>query len=197
VTRPAHRDPLAGTSKLLVDGTNLLHALTHGQEARQPPAAVIGRLRGAIPPETAITLVFDGAPEPGVRGERIAGGLTVRFSGRRTADEVLLQLVNDAATWTESAGTVLVVTDDRELRSLIQRRGGRSAGTQWLIGRMDRPRLASPSVGNPRPPAPPHVAQDSKEDEVRWSPGRGATTKRGNPRRTARSARRTRPSDRG
>jgi hypothetical protein len=208
VTRPLPRDPLAATAKLLVDGTNLLHALTRGPGERQPPAAVIGRLRAAIPAETAITLVFDGPPEPGVRGERIAGGLTVRYSGRRTADEVLLQLVNDAATWSESAGTVLVVTDDRELRSLIQRRGGRSAGTQWLIGRMDRPRLASPSIGNARPPKPPHIAQDPKtttsgadprddDDATRWSPGRGATTKRGNPRRAAKSGRRPPPHHRG
>jgi hypothetical protein len=211
VTRPLPRDPLAATTKLLVDGTNLLHALTRGPGERQPPAAVIGRLRAAIPAETAITLVFDGPPEPGVRGERIAGGLNVRYSGRRTADDVLLQLVNDAATWSESAGTVLVVTDDRELRSLIQRRGGRSAGTQWLIGRMDRPRLASPSIGNARPPKPPHLAQDPKattqgpggadprdaDDAARWSPGRGATTKRGNPRRAAKSGRRPPPQHRG
>src|SRR6187431_1026540 len=56
VTRPLPRDPLLNTTKLLVDGTNLLHALTSGPGDRQPPAAVIGRLRGAIPPETAITL---------------------------------------------------------------------------------------------------------------------------------------------
>jgi hypothetical protein len=197
VTRPLNRDPLAGTAKLLVDGTNLLHALTRGSAERQPPVAVIGRLRAAIPAETAITLVFDGPPDPGVRGERIAGGLTVRYSGRRTADEVLLQLVNDAATWSESAGSVLVVTDDRELRSAIQRRGGRSAGTRWLIGRLERPRLSAPSVGNARPPTPPRVAQPEPVEEVRWTPGRGATTKRGNPRRQARTGRRTRPSDQG
>lgn len=214
MTRPLQRDPLAGTTKLLVDGTNLLHALTRGPDGtrgpgdRQPPAAVIGRLRAAIPPDVAITLLFDGPPEPGVRGERIAGGLTVRFSGRRTADEVLLQLVNDAATWAEADGpgaaTVLVVTDDRDLRAAIHRRGGRSAGTQWLIGRLDRPRLSAPSVGNARPPTPPRVAQqpratDATDDDAapRWSPGRGATTKRGNPRRGAKSGRRPKPADRG
>jgi YacP-like NYN domain len=210
VTRPRPSDPLATTTKLLVDGTNLLHAFTRGPGERQPPAAVIGRLRAAIPPETAITLVFDGPPEPGVRGARIAGGLTVRYSGRRTADEVLLQLVNDAATWSEADGpgaaAVLVVTDDHDLRVAIHRRGGRSAGTGWLIGRLERPRLSAPSVGNARPPRPPHIAQDAKsvDDEARngdsaarWSPGRGATTKRGNPRRTAKSGRRPPPQNRG
>jgi hypothetical protein len=202
VTRTPH-DPLAGATKLLVDGTNLLHALTRGAN-RQPPAAVIGRLRAAIPPETSITLVFDGPAERGVRGERIAGGLTVRYSGGRPADDLILQLVNDAATWSEADGpgaaSVLVVTDDRDLRAAIHRRGGRSAGTAWLIGRLDRPRLSSPSVGNARPPTPPLVEQDAAKEERRWSPGRGATAKRGNPRRTAkagRSSRRAGPSDRG
>jgi len=204
VTRVPH-DPLAGATKLLVDGTNLLHALTHGPGGtRQPPAAVVGRLRAAVPAEVAITLVFDGPAESGLRGERIAGGVTVRYSGRRTADEVLLQLVNDAATWSEAAGsgaaTALVVTDDADLRAAIHRRGGRSAGTRWLIGRMERPRLASPSIGNARPPKPPHLDQGpagEDRDDRRWSPGRGATAKRGNPKRTAKTARRTGPPDRG
>ena len=201
MTRPLPRDPLEHTTKLLVDGTNLLHALTRGPGDRQPPAAVIGRLRAVVPKEADITLVFDGPPERGVRGERIAGGLTVRYSGRRTADEVLLSLVDDAATWSEADGpgaaSVLVVTDDRDLRAAIHRRGGRSAGTRWLIGRLDRPRLTSPSIGNPRPPKPPRVTQhattvDTTEDDGAkpWTPGRGATTKRGNPRRSPKSARR-------
>ena len=193
MTRPLPRDPLASTTKLLVDGTNLLHALTRGPADRLPPAAVIGRLRAAIPGETAIILVFDGPAEAGVRGERIAGGLTVRYSGRRTADEVILQLVDDVATWSEADGpgaaAVLVVTADRDLRAALHRRGARTAGAQWLIGRLERPRLTAPSVGNARPPTPPHVAQTPEEDTARWTPGRGATTKRGNPRRTKRSDR--------
>jgi hypothetical protein len=207
VTRPLPRDPLENTTRLLVDGTNLLHALTRGSGDRQPPAAVIGRLRAAIPSDTVITLVFDGPPEPGVRNERIAGGLTVRFSGRRSADEVLLQMVNDAATWSDADGpggaAVLVVSDDRDLRAAIHRRGGRSAGTQWLIGRLDRPRLVAPSIGNPRPPKPPRVAQDARSETdaddaaPRWSPGRGATTKRGNPRRASKSSRPPSGTDRG
>ena len=49
-----------------------------------PPAALIGRLRGAIPAATTIELVFDGPPERGLRNERIAAGLVVRYSGGRT-----------------------------------------------------------------------------------------------------------------
>ncbi len=199
MTRPiSRRNPLEGVSRLLVDGTNLLHALSRGPE-RQPPAALIGRLRGAIPAEAQITLVFDGPPDRGVRGERIAGGLTVQYSGRYSADTILVTLVEDATLGAhhpaEIADTILVVTDDRDLRLALRRRGARTAGTQWLIGRLDRPRLATPGIGNSRPPAPPRMPQqqpgEATEDEatgrVSWTPGRGATAKKGNPKRQAKS----------
>lgn len=207
MTRPVSRhDPLEGVTQLLVDGTNLLHALTRGPE-RQPPAALIGRLRGAVPPETKIVLVFDGPPERGVRGERIAGGVTVHYGGRHSGDTILVTLVEDATMGArnpaEAADAILVVTDDRDLRQALRRRGARTAGAQWLIGRIERPRLASPSVGNPRPPRPPRVPQPQPGEETeeslepRWSPGRGATTKRGNPRRQPKTGRGHEPRARG
>ena len=80
---PSH-DPLTGVTRLLVDGTNLLHALARGATGpdRQPPAALIGRIRAAIPPETKIELVFDGPSERGLKNERIAHGVSVRYGGR-------------------------------------------------------------------------------------------------------------------
>ena len=89
------RDPLANTSRLIVDGSNLLHALSRGDEP-QPPATLIGRLRAMIPAGTAIELVFDGPPERGIRGERIASGVRVRYSGNRSADWVILSACNTA-----------------------------------------------------------------------------------------------------
>jgi predicted RNA-binding protein with PIN domain len=198
VTRIAHnRDPLAGVTRLLVDGNNLLHALSSGAD-RLPPAALIGRLRAAVPAATNIELVFDGPPERGVRGERIAHGVSVRYGGRFTADTILVTLVEDVAmvAGAERGGgspatdTILVVTDDRDLRFALQRRGARTAGTSWLMTRMERPRLMAPSVGNPRPQVPPRLRQDPptatrEEDAERrgWSPGRGATRKTGNAKR--------------
>ena len=192
-----HNDPLAGVTRLLVDGTNLLHALSRGPD-RQPPAALIGRLRGAIQPETSIEIVFDGPPERGLRGERIAHGVSVRFSGRHTADTILVTLVDDVAMaagapqggGSPATDAILVVTDDRDLRFALQRRGARTAGTSWLVTRMERPRLTAPSVGNPRPPVPPRL-QQGPPSEIReadaerrgWSPGRGATRKTGNAKR--------------
>jgi hypothetical protein len=183
------RDPLAATRRLLVDGNNLLHALSRTKTAA-PPAALIGRLRGAIPASTSIEIIFDGPAERGIRGERIAAGTTVRYGGPRTADAVILALVDDVrlVDGADGTATLLIVTDDRDLRHEARFRGARTAGSAWLLGRLDSGRLASPSIGNPRPPRP--VAQrtnsDGDEDEADrqgWQPGRGATTKRGNPRR--------------
>ena len=188
----ADRDPLAATQRLLVDGNNLLHALSKTSGAA-PPAALIGRLRGAIPAATTIELVFDGPPERGLRNERIASGLVVRYSGGRTADAVILTIVDDVRLLDGGDGTatLLVVTDDRDLRHGARLRGARTAGSAWLLGRLGSGRLASPSIGNPRPPRPPRpVAQGrssdgdpAETDRPGWKPGRGATTKRGNPRK--------------
>jgi hypothetical protein len=192
------RNPLAATQRLLVDGTNLLHALSKtGGPA--PAAALIGRLRGAIPAPITIELVFDGPAERGLRNERIAAGVVVRYSGGRTADAVILAIIGDVHLLDGSDGTanLLVVTDDRDLRHSARLRGARTAGSAWLLGRLDSGRLVSPSVGNPRPPRPvraprpgPQTAEAASDgdpaetDRAGWKPGRGATTKRGNPRRS-------------
>ena len=176
------RDPLAGTTRLLVDATNLLHHLSRGPE-RLPPAALIGRLRAAIPADVAIELVFDGAPERGLRGERIASGVSVRYGGRFSADTILITLVEEAGAAAPARDGVLVVTDDRALRSAVGIRGARTAGAAWLLGRIARPRLAAPSVGNARPPLPPRLDQTPESASTPWAPGRGATRKTGNGRR--------------
>ena len=109
------RNPLAATRRLVVDGTNLLHALSKTPTAA-PPAALIGRLRGVIPAATTIELVFDGPPERGLRNERIAAGVVVRYSGGRTADDVILTMIEDVRLidGPDGTGTLLVVTDDRK-----------------------------------------------------------------------------------
>ncbi len=190
------RDPLAATQHLLIDGSNLLHALSK-QPGGAPPAALIGRLRGVIPAGIAIELVFDGPPEPGLRNERIAAGVGVRYSGGRTGDAVILARIDDVrlVDGADGTATLLVVTDDRDLRHGSRLRGARTAGSAWLLGRLDSGRLAAPSVGNPRPAKRSHQGATGHpggayddgdgdgDDRPGWKPGRGATTKRGNPRR--------------
>ncbi len=210
------RDPLDGVDRLLVDGTNLLYRLERpaagsaagsarrsaGGSARDsadgspplPQAALIGRLRSVIPARIRVEIVFDGASEYRLVGVRIAHGLTVRHSGRGSADALIERLVTDVAgsggTAAEAAratDAILVVTDDRELGDRVRRRGGRVAGAAWLIGRLDRARLGSPSPGRPWPPVPDGVQDDP--ERAGWQPGRGATRKTGNPRRRARMRR--------
>ncbi len=181
------RDPLTGTEHLLIDGTNLLHALSRKPGAL-PAAALIGRLRGAVPASVAIELIFDGSPDPGMRGERAAAGMTVRYAGRRSADELLRSLIDEARGNVGHIGIAawLVVSDDHALRASLRERGARTAGASWLIGRLERRTLAAPSVGNKRaarPAGPPAHLDGHDDDRVGWKGGRGATTKRGNPKR--------------
>jgi hypothetical protein len=183
------RNPLAATQRLLVDGTNLLYSLSRNGGAA-PPAALIGRLRAVVPANVAIELIFDGPPERGLRGERIAAGTSVRYGGPRTADAVILALIDDVrlVDGPDGTATLLIVTDDRDLRHGARMRGARTARAAWLLGRLGSGRLSSASIGNPRPPRPIANASGTDDDEgserVGWQPGRGATTKRGNPRRS-------------
>jgi hypothetical protein len=190
--RADRSDPLAGTERLIVDGSNLLHALGRRGHGPAPAATLIGRLRGAIPPAVRIELVFDGPPDPGLRGTRIASGLTVRHSGRFSADSLIDRLVADAigsggtAEAAHAAGAaILVVSDDLELGRAIRRRGGRTTRAAWLMSRLDRESLSAPAAGNRRRPGQPPAGTGPEEDadERRWRPGRRATKKTGNPRR--------------
>lgn len=174
-----------------MDGTNLLHALRRGG---LPPATLVGRLRAVIPPETSIELVFDGAPDRGMRRERVASGLMVTYSWPRTADAAIYDRL--AGLDAEAADHLLAVTDDRALRQALEYRGARTARSAWLLGRLDMRVNAAPTSGNAHPPAPPPVGSgagrrlevDKDEDTgPGWSPGRGATAKTGNGRKGPRN----------
>ena len=187
-------DPLDQIERLLIDGSNLLHAMRRGA-APAPAVTLIGRLRGVIPLPVRIELLFDGPPDPGLRDARIASGLVVRYSGRDSADSLLVRMVAEAV----QPGALLVVSDDVALRHELTRRGGHTAGTRWLIDRMSRARLSSPSIGAPKPPSAAagqassgvDMSSDGDDSPPRpaWRPGRGATAKHGNPKRRPRTAR--------
>jgi hypothetical protein len=139
----------------------------------------------------AVEVVFDGPPDRSLRGNKVAPGLSVRHSGRRSADALLIDLVDEERmrNGPSGAAALLVVTDDNDLRRALRAAGARVAGASWLLGRLERQRQpAGASVGNRRAPrtAGPGEAGDDVDGEPQrapWKPGRGATTKKGNPRR--------------
>ena len=110
----------------------------------------------------------------------------IRYSGHVSADAMLARMVSEAV----DPARLLVVSDDIDLRHEITRRGARTAGTAWIIARLDRSRLLSPSIGRPKAPSVPEPAgTDDAEPAPGWHPGRGATTKHGNPKRLAKATR--------
>jgi hypothetical protein len=196
----ARQTPFDGTDHLIIDGTNLLYRLGAGGGGPVPASAIVGRIRAAVPLPIAIDLVFDGVGH-GVYG-RLAQKMAVRYSGRRTGDDMILDLVSEATLrggGPAATDRVLVVTNDRGLRDLLAAKGARTAPLQWLIAKLDVPAPAhrssaaaggSPraaSIGQGRPPR----GRGAGDADVRpaWKPGRGATAKTGTPRKVARHKR--------
>ncbi len=191
------RGALLGIDVVLVDGNNVLGALAR-VGGTTTSAGLVARLRAAIPMSVGVELVLDGPPERGL-ARAVSNGVVIRHAGRRTADQVIVDEVarHDTGGGPAAAAAVLVVTDDGGLRALVRRRGGRTVGTPWLTGRLAREgpdggprRLAQPVRDARRPPAAGRVEPSDDDDRPGWRPGRGATVKRGNPRRPPR---RTRP----
>ncbi|MEI7744794.1 MAG: hypothetical protein WCK58_13725, partial [Chloroflexota bacterium] len=124
--RPALRTPFEDTDRLIVDGTNLLHRMGASGGAPVPAAALIGRLRGVVPASIMIELIFDGMGH-GIFG-RVAQQMFVKYSGRRSADDTILDLASEAIMQIGgpiAGAKVLVVTDDRGLRTLLSTKGVR------------------------------------------------------------------------
>jgi rRNA-processing protein FCF1 len=190
----APRSPLDGTDHLVVDGTNLLYRLGSGTAA--PPAAIIGRLRAAIPAAVTIDLIFDGIAH-GIKG-RVAQQMFVRYAGRSSGDQLIMDIAAEGARAAgggpAATARVLVVTNDRELRARLDLQGVRSVPLVWLTNRLDMPRLSSAAPGNRRPtigagqPATPAGAAPEAERQG-WKPGRGATAKTGTAHKIARHKR--------
>ena len=149
--------------RILIDGRNVQYALARagsvgpGRIAPLPTVALIARLRAAFTPPTEVELILDGHSGGGPSG-RLAPGFSVSFSRHATADEVIGDRVAEALLALGPAGawSVVVVTDDREVRDHARRNGARVEGTAWLAQRLgapaDRPARAGTGIGQGRPP---------------------------------------------
>jgi hypothetical protein len=110
-------------------------------------------------------------------------------------DTAILRLVRDRPPGQRDQA--LVVTDDRLLADHVRAAGAHRRNVAWLVGQLAPAvssgggivRASSTSrpvgLGHGRPPASPE-RQRRDPDSKPWTPGRGATRKRGNPKRTGR-----------
>ena len=102
---------------VIIDGNNLMHAVspTGGRDVVRQQALETVRGEGVT-----ITVVFDGPPRQGSPEIEHLGRVTVRYSGERSADDLIVDLIpggKRAAEW-------VVVTDDRGLGRRVKERGG-------------------------------------------------------------------------
>lgn len=127
---PRPRDAIA---RVLVDGRNVQHALARDTGSSLPPGALVARLRAAFPPPIEVELILDGHAGRSPQG-RVATGVSVVFTKRATADFVIGQRVTEAfrTLGAVDAWSVVVITDDREVRDHARRNGIRVEGTTWL-----------------------------------------------------------------
>jgi hypothetical protein len=175
---------LEGIDLLLIDGNNLLHRLA-GAAHEGEQRLLLPRLRGALPTDLRTILMLDGyAASRAGRHERIAAHLEVRHSGGRTADDALLELVETQAPFAR-AGAV-VVTDDRALTERVRAAGGRTQRLEWLVALIGDPGRQQTGIGGGPGGSDRSPGEPDEEDRPAWKPGRGATRKHGNPRRTPR-----------
>ena len=127
-----------------VDGNNLA-----GRVLGRPPASdeerrtirdrIAARVRKG---RSAVVLFFDGEPETGKRDAWL-GGLTVRHSGERSADDAIV----DAVARAKAPRDCHVVTDDRALGQRVRALGARTLSTVDFWARLEE------TPGEPSGPA--------------------------------------------
>ncbi len=176
-------NPLDGVTRLYIDGNNLLHRTSGGVDDGAQ-RLLLAKLSGTIPPTIHTVLMLDGHAASGTdRRQRVRRGLEIHHAGSISADDALLHLVRDAPP--ADRPHLTLVSDDRALYEKARHLGARTQRLAWLVGLLEKPpaRARSVSVGAGKAPR-----QDVPQTErAPWQPGRGATTKRGNPRRGRRA----------
>ncbi len=205
--RPVAPPPLpADVDLVLVDGNNLLHR-ARGVPDEAGIRWLIPLLRTWRPPGAQIVLVLDGHPDPGeMKNRAVVTGIAAVHSGAIDADTSLLRRL-EGRPYGDRIRTLLV-TDDRALSDKARREHAIVRRLDWFLDELQRARAsggpaalgpATAPAGAPpasvrlsgfgagRPPAPrtgtPPDAGDGEASRRPWTPGRGATRKRGNPRR--------------
>ena len=180
---------------LLIDGDNLLHDV-RGSRDEGGVAWLLPRLSGWRPQHLRIVIGLDGHPAPGVAGRlKASRGFVFHHSGRRSDDDLLIDLLR-AQPFSGRSRTA-VVTRDRGLQARTTRAGGQTRSVDWLMRQVKGSSKAgakgstSASIGQGKPTTTSHYdpyAPDEGDDSS-WQPGRGATKKKGNPKRSPKGSR--------
>ena len=102
---------------VIIDGNNLMHAVSPSGGRDVVRRQALQKVRGE---GVTITVVFDGPPPQGTPTIEHLGKVTVRYSGARTADDAIVELIPNG----RKAGEWVVVTDDRGLARRVKERGG-------------------------------------------------------------------------
>jgi hypothetical protein len=119
---------------VVIDGNNLLHSLPgRGRSRDEVRRQVLEAVRGE---SLRLTVVFDGPPPAGTPETECLGSVTVRYSGARSADDLIVALIPAGGT----ASQWVVVSDDRGLRERVLRRGGAVRSVVEWRGRRPRRR---------------------------------------------------------
>jgi hypothetical protein len=180
---------------LLIDGDNLLHDV-RGSRDEGGVAWLLPRLSGWRPKHLRIVIGLDGHAAPGEAGrQKATRGIEFHHSGRRSADDLLIDLLK-AEPFTHRSRTA-VVTHDRVLQARANRAGGQTRSVDWLMRQLSRgPRAAARSaapvgIGQGKPSTQRHYDpyRHDEPDRPSWEPGRGATRKKGNPKRSPKGSR--------
>ncbi len=194
------RGGVAEMDLLLIDGDNLLHDV-RGTRDEGGVAWLLPRLSGWRPQHLRIVVALDGHPAPGETSRsRATRGIEFHHSGRRSADDLLIDLLK-AQPYAGRSHTA-VVTRDRGLQARVTRAGGLTRSVDWLMREVAGPRADRSSakgtgagkpvgIGQGKPPPKRHFdpADPTEEERPSWEPGRGATRKKGNPKRSAKRSR--------
>ena len=139
---------------LVVDVYNVLHVTgVLPPEIAGPDAPALARLvarsryrgRGAV-------LVCDGTPKPGERGDPDwGGGIRLVHAGRgRDADGLIERLISEHT----APRRLLVVSDDRRLRTAARRRRAGWLGSAAFLGHLAEDATSSRGAPGPEKPGP-------------------------------------------
>ncbi len=140
--------------QVIIDGNNLLFAMHAHAPVPEVGRETLVRVveRWARQRREAVTIVFDGHRPGGGLGQQLASSqLDVQFSGNRTADDVIVAMIQR----TRDPGRIRIVTSDHAIRSEARHRRCETTAAEKFVAELypapeKRPE-APPKQGKPRP----------------------------------------------